>query len=856
MGFIVKAVKSVVKAVVGVVSKVIGGVFGFVVGGKPKKSKTVNSLSKSLEPEAYRKIIFGKTAAPLDVRFWQVWGTGGTKFDEVLALASHRVNGVKELCFENVLAIDAGGTVQAPYIGVVTRATVLGTVGQAALAVGDGTQYTAGATFDGCAAMVLAWVPDEKKLPNGIPSRYTQVVEGALVYDPRRDSTQTGGSGTHRANDRSTWNYATVDGNGQPIGRNNALQALWYLLGWTIPTKDAGGTVTGEALVCGRGVDPSDINMASFIAGANACEIAGYYTDVVLTTEDDHTTNEGKITCGGLIGRLIDPGGLWSYYANVDDTANIAVELTDADILENVSVSWDDSNGMNEQFNQVVGKFVNPSATTLFQAFPYPMVRDATYEANLGVKRRKSQDFEQVLDGVLAQRLARLMLNAAQFQGEFQAGFMARAIKAQAWSVVRYTSERFGWTKLFRVWRHDITTDGGVGMLLKEIHPSIWGAGTVNSLAVAGTGSSYNATQAIALTGLTITLASTVAPDGTNEDGFKASWTAPPINVRRTEIRYKLVADASWNAAGPVERDVTSILVTPLLSGATYQIEARHISVNEIPGAWVAAANTAMGTTGNVTYPSLVAAGLNVVGTKTVNIDFDYSGTIKTGQLAKDIPFKLIAVDATEFTTSASWAGVRKQGSATFTPTIGSPNSTGILNVTAFSSDAVIEMRATYNSKIFTGTATLLKQQDGVAPSSGGSGGATSDSASVTSPTSSSYGSANTRVMKAKAGTSGIVDCIFSSEFSRATNGIGTCYGKWQWRVVGGSFADIASEIVADATSYRTGGAEPEDTYGSISANMQKTGLTAGVEYEFQLLLRSGGSYTINFFNYANTVGS
>ncbi len=609
MGFLVKAVKSVVKAVVGVVSKVAGGIFGFAVGGKSKKGKTVNSLNKSLEPEAYRKIIFGKTAAPLDVRFWQVWGTNGTKFDEVLALASHRVNAVKELYFENTLAIDAGGTVQAPYIGVVTRATVLGTVGQTALAVGDGAQYTAGATFDGCAAMVLAWEPDEKKLPNGIPSRYTQVVEGALVYDPRRDSTQIGGSGSHRANDRSTWSYATVDGNGQPIGRNNALQALWYLLGWTIPTKDAGGTVTGEVVVCGRGIDPSDINMATFIAGANACEVAGYYTDIVLTTEDDHTTNEGKITCGGLIGRLLDPGGLWSYYANVDDTANIAVELTDADILDGVSLSWDEYKGMSEQYNQVVGKFVNPSASTLFQAFPYPMVRDAAYEANLGVKRRKSQDFEQVLDGVLAQRLARLMLNEAQYQGELQAGFMARAIKAQAWSVVRYTSERFGWTKLFRVWRHDISTEGGVTMLLKEIHASIWGAGTVAGVAAPGVGQQYNARQEIALSGLAVALFPTVAPDGTNGDGFKASWSAPPINVRRTELRYKLVGSAFWNTAGPVERDVTSIVVAPLFSGAQYQIEARHISVNEIPGPWVAFANTYMGTTGNVNYAAIAAAG-------------------------------------------------------------------------------------------------------------------------------------------------------------------------------------------------------------------------------------------------------
>ncbi len=619
MGFLVKGVKSVIKAVVGITSKVIGGIFGFVVGGskKTKKATGGENLNKSLEPEAYRKIVFGRVAAPLDVRFWQVWGTGGTKFDEVIALASHRINAVLELWFEDKLGINSSNAASGSYIGSVTRSFVLGTVGQAALNVGGGTQYTSTATFDGCAAMVLSWLPDEKKLPDGIPGRYTQIIEGALVYDPRRDSTQPGGSGTHRANDRSTWAYATLDANGQPIGRNNALQSLWYLLGWYIPTKDAAGNVTGDALVCGRGVDPQDINMATFIAGANNCEVAAYYTDMVLSTEDDHVSNENKITCDGLIGRIIDPGGLWSYYANVNDTANIAVELTDKDILESGSLSWDEFKGMSEQYNQVGGKFVNPSNITLYQPFPYPLVRDAAYETALGVKRRKTQDFPQILDNTLAQRLARLFLNQGQYQGELSANFMSRAIRAQAWSVVRYSSERFGWTKLFRVWRHEISTEGGVGMLLKEIDASIWSAGTVTPPVAPGLAVPYNGLQEIAATGVTVTLVPMTGAGGTLADGFAVTWAVPPVNVRRTELRYRLVNTGTWLTAGPVERDVTGITIGPLLSGAIYETAVRHISVSEIAGPWVipnappanGSGQFTLGVTGNVNYAEIAAAG-------------------------------------------------------------------------------------------------------------------------------------------------------------------------------------------------------------------------------------------------------
>lgn len=611
MGFVVKAVKKVVKTVVGVVSKVVGGVLGLT-KSKTKAAKSVNTLNKSLDPNAYCKIVLGAPAAPLDVWFWEVYGANGTLFDEVLATAAHRINGFKELYLESDLAINAAGVVQSKYAGLLTRTTRVGAPAQTALSVGSGTQWNSNATFDGVAHMALKWVPDEKRLPNGIPSRYTQVLEGALVYDPRRDSTVAGGSGPHRITDQSTWSYATLDSNNQPIGRNNALQALWYLIGWRVQNP-----VTGEWILrCGRGVEAQDINLASFIVGANNCEAAGYYTDLLLTTEDDHVSNEDKITCDGLIGRLMDPGGLWSYYANVNDTASIAVELTDADVIQGVSVQWEEFKGMSDQFNQVRGKFIYPASPVLFQAFPYPMVRDAVYEANLGVKKSKPLDFEQVLDSTLAQRLARLFLNEAQYQGEFQAGFNYRMLKAQAWSIVRYTSERFGWTKLFRVWRHDLSITGGVGALLREVDPSIWGAGTVNPPATPNAGTYYDPAQQIAATGVNVALYPVVGANGDKGDGFQVSWAAPPSNVRRTEVRYRLVGSPYWETAGPVAADVLQLVVAPLLSGATYEVAVRHISIHEVPGTWVnpttAPANGAgqftLGTTGTITAAAIDAA--------------------------------------------------------------------------------------------------------------------------------------------------------------------------------------------------------------------------------------------------------
>ena len=146
MGFIVKIVKKVAKVVTGVVGKVLGGIFGFLVGKKKsdKPTKTANTLTKSLDPEASRKIILGKTAAPLDTRYWEVWGSKGEKFDEVIAIASHKINSFKELWIEKDLAINSSGVVQTKFSGVLSRVTRDGSPGQTAITpVGGGGQWTA-----------------------------------------------------------------------------------------------------------------------------------------------------------------------------------------------------------------------------------------------------------------------------------------------------------------------------------------------------------------------------------------------------------------------------------------------------------------------------------------------------------------------------------------------------------------------------------------------------------------------------------------------------------------------------------------------------------------------------------------
>lgn len=58
--------------------------------------------------------------------------------------------------------------------------------------------------------MSCATVPQEDYLevyPNQMPE-HSCIVEGALLYDPRKDSTVSGGSGSHRANNPNSWEFS------------------------------------------------------------------------------------------------------------------------------------------------------------------------------------------------------------------------------------------------------------------------------------------------------------------------------------------------------------------------------------------------------------------------------------------------------------------------------------------------------------------------------------------------------------------------------------------------------------------------------------------------------------------------
>jgi hypothetical protein len=615
MGKVVKAVVGVAVTVVGVVTMnpllIAQGAamtLGAILQKSPKTNAATNQrLSKQLVPEDFRKIVFGRTAGAVDLRFWEVHGANNTNYSEVIAVAGHRINSFQEFYAEEELIGFSGNAATGNYAGVLTRQTNNGAPGNAALAVGSGAYWTSASKFTGAAHYSVHWVYDEKKLPTGIPQKITQIIEGALVYDPRRDSTR-GGSGPHRINNQSTWSYATLDGNGVPIGRNNALQALWYLIGWRIQNPSTGEQI----LVAGQGVDPVDIDIPGFIAAANDAETQQFYTDMILSTGDSHSTNRSIISCGDTLGHFLDPGGLWTYRVTKDDTAVPAVALTEDDVLEG-AVEWLPDKPMAEQYNKVVGTYVDPSSTSLYQARAYPEVKDAAYEVADGFKKRKTLNFQAIQDEALAQKAARIVLNEGRYLGEFRATFGFKALQAQVWDVIGLTLDRYGFDSSYRFRvRSQSLSASGIEMVIRITHSSVYTGGSVTITPAPSALAKYDPRQQVAVTGLSVSPTTLTGANDAAQDAAAVSWTTAPGNVRRTEGQFKLTAGTSWTTAFSSQTDLNSCVIGPLLPSSSYQVRVRHVTIHEVPGAWSTLSLTT-GSNGRVNSAQVIYADGTVI---------------------------------------------------------------------------------------------------------------------------------------------------------------------------------------------------------------------------------------------------
>src|SRR3990167_9755740 len=302
-------------------------------------------LHISVDPTAIGKWILGETTCATDIIYAEQHGAGSNQgnITYVIAAAAHTITSFETLYInEDALTFGANpswATAPTDWAEAVYRHYRLGAIPEpTAILQGTGTQVSWPATGlgSGMAHFALLFQLAKPPLKNGIPTRMTQVVKGAPVYDPRLDSSQTTlippGSGAHRYTDQSTWEYTN---GGTDIGTNWALLVVFYLLGWYSDnsrtekiTNGGFDTDTGWTKGTGWTIDVGDSNVATATGGistdleqtVNPVDGATYRVTYTIT----RSAGSIKVSLGGdAFGSEKNTSGTYTEYL----TAGSANEL-------------------------------------------------------------------------------------------------------------------------------------------------------------------------------------------------------------------------------------------------------------------------------------------------------------------------------------------------------------------------------------------------------------------------------------------------------------------------------------------------------------------------------------------------
>lgn len=207
------------------------------------------------------------------------------------------------------------------------------------------------------------------------------------VYDPRKDSTFAGGSGSHRLGVESTYEWSD----------NPALHAGTY----------AYGRYQNGKRVLGMGLPADTIRFDQIAAWANDCEANGWTMFGRVFEPGDRWANLRDICIAGggeIVPLRTGIGFDWERPRVVLDT------ITEADITGEIDIAAMQT--YRDRINTIVPRFVSPDLNwTLITADP--IVGD-TYLAEDGEERRETWPFNFVTDADQAGQLAAYRLAAAR----------------------------------------------------------------------------------------------------------------------------------------------------------------------------------------------------------------------------------------------------------------------------------------------------------------------------------------------------------------------------------------------------------------------------------------------------------
>jgi hypothetical protein len=407
------------------------------------------TLRGTIEP---RHIILGKRRAGGVLVFYGATSSGGNTNDllwYVIVYAGHQVAGMGDVWIDTEridsadIGVSTGEVTGGKFTASVWVWKHLGTDGQVVDANIDSAfaEFTADHRLRGLAYAVVK-LKRSSEVFQSAPSTVSVLVDGALIYDPRLDSTN-GGSGSHRAENPSTWEFS----------RNPALHALWYLTGGSVVND-----LTTRMVKYGLRDTYARVPVAYIVAAANICDEVLTGANAPPSGDQPRYCCDLEVSCGEsrrdvlnailetMAGTATLARGQWQLFAGAYDTPVHA--LTQDDVFGDIEIQ--DTTPHSERYNAVSATYVDASKQWAENTTPFRT--DSSYESQDGSEQiPRELDLRGVTDQYQAQRLSEIELRRSRMQRTVKLVGMLNLLKVAPWETLTYSHARYGWVdRIFR----------------------------------------------------------------------------------------------------------------------------------------------------------------------------------------------------------------------------------------------------------------------------------------------------------------------------------------------------------------------------------------------------------------------
>lgn len=313
------------------------------------------------------------------------------------------------------------------------------------------------------------------------------LVKGRKIYDPRLDSTVTGGSGSHRKDDKSTWAYSD----------NPILQLLDYLRNDRF----------------GMGITDSyfDSNFADWQTASNVCDTQvqplggefavlyslgiGYGSPETYNTMSLMSSNTVVDTAKTAIDNVKDfvrgsrsflnfSAGKYNILVETSGTASIT--LTEDNILGGITVL---SKNKNSRYNRVIVNYIEPTKNYQSDSAQFPPIVDTELPTADQFETMKAEDggillegrfdFSMMTNGFQAEEMAEIILRRSRSSLNISFKADATALDLAIGDIVNVTHATTGFSaKPFRVQGMTLNADHSISLTCSEHQDSYYSFGT------------------------------------------------------------------------------------------------------------------------------------------------------------------------------------------------------------------------------------------------------------------------------------------------------------------------------------------------------------------------------------------